>query len=246
MGFRLVELGNFLLSQLDLRKEAGLSLRDLAERTKEMIYLVLLDQNEVVYIDKVETDQNPSGLRMASHSGLRNPAHSCAVGKVLLAHLPEEAVDHFLQENALLKRTENTRSDPSSLKKHLKAVRTQGYAIDDEENILKLLRVNLIREDFDVITFSDGLEALKKLEKSSPDLIILDLLMPGLNGYEVLSLLRQRFSIPVIILTAVNEEESIKKTLGIGADDYIIKPFSIPVLLARIRAKLRRTEIAGK
>jgi IclR family KDG regulon transcriptional repressor len=134
LGFRLVELGNFLLSQLDLRKEAGLSLRDLAERTKETIYLVLLDQNEVVYIDKVETDQNPSGLRMASHIGLRNPAHSCAVGKVLLAHLPEEAVDHFLQENALLKRTENTRSDPSSLKKHLKAVRTQGYTIDDEEN----------------------------------------------------------------------------------------------------------------
>ena len=134
LGFRLVELGNFLLSQLDLRKEAGIFLRDLAERTKETIHLVLLDQNEVVYIDKVESDQNPSGLRMASQIGLRNPAHSCAVGKVLLAHLPEEALDHFLQENALLKRTENTRSDPSSLKKHLKAVRTQGYAIDDEEN----------------------------------------------------------------------------------------------------------------
>ncbi|MBS3906529.1 MAG: IclR family transcriptional regulator, partial [Syntrophaceae bacterium] len=81
LGFKLVELGNILLGQLDLRKEAEPFLRELAERTKETVHMVILDRNEVVYIDKVEVAHNPSGLRMASRIGLRNPAHSSAVGK---------------------------------------------------------------------------------------------------------------------------------------------------------------------
>jgi len=127
-----VELGQLLLSQLDLRKEAEPFLRDLAERTRETVHLVFLDRNEIVYIDKVETDQNPSGLKMASRVGLRNPAHSCAVGKVLLADLSEEALEKFIKEKALFKRTANTITDPILLKEHLKLVRKQGYAIDDE------------------------------------------------------------------------------------------------------------------
>jgi DNA-binding IclR family transcriptional regulator len=134
LGFKLVELGNLLLSQLDLRKEAEPFLKDLAERTKETVHMVILDRNEVVYIDKVETDQHTSGLRMASRVGLRNPAHSCAVGKVLLAHFPEEELKNFIKEKGLAKRTENTIVDPAQLKEHLKSVRAQGYAIDDEEN----------------------------------------------------------------------------------------------------------------
>jgi DNA-binding IclR family transcriptional regulator len=134
LGLKLVELGNLLLSQLDLRKEAEPFLRDLAERTKETVHMVFLDRNEIVYIDKVETDQNPSGLKMASRVGLRNPAHSCAVGKVLLADLSEEALENFIKEKDLFKRTENTITDPIPLKEHLKLVRKQGYAIDDEEN----------------------------------------------------------------------------------------------------------------
>ena len=134
LGFKLVELGNLLLSQLDLRKEAEPFLRDLAERTKETVHMVFLDRGEIVYIDKVELDHNPGGLRMASRVGLRNPAHSSAVGKVLLSHLPDEELDGLIKEKGLPKRTENTITDPIQLKEHLKMVRTQGYAIDDEEN----------------------------------------------------------------------------------------------------------------
>jgi DNA-binding IclR family transcriptional regulator len=134
LGLKLVELGQLLLSQLDLRKEAEPFLKDLAESTKETVHLVFLDRNEIVYIDKVETDQNPSGLKMASRVGLRNPAHSSAVGKVLLAHFPEEELKNFIKEKGLAKRTENSIVDPAQLKEHLKSVRAQGYAIDDEEN----------------------------------------------------------------------------------------------------------------
>lgn len=134
LGLKLVELGNLLLSQLDLRKEAEPFLRDLAEGTKETVHMVFLDRNEIVYIDKVETDHSPGGLRMASRVGLRNPAHSCAVGKVLLSHLSEDELNHIIEEKGLPKRTENTMTDPIRLKEQLKSVRIQGYAIDDEEN----------------------------------------------------------------------------------------------------------------
>jgi DNA-binding IclR family transcriptional regulator len=134
LGLKLAELGNLLLSQLDLRKEAEPFLRNLAEKVKETVHLVILDRNEIVYIDKVELEQNSSALRMASRVGLRNPAHSCAVGKVLLAHLTEKELDRIINEKGLPKRTENTITDPIQLREHLKLVRAQGYAIDDEEN----------------------------------------------------------------------------------------------------------------
>ncbi len=134
LGLKLVELGNLLLSQLDLRKEAEPFLRDLAERTKETVHMVFLDRGEIVYIDKVELDHNPSGLRMASRVGLRNPAHSSAVGKVLLSHLAEEELNGLIKEKGLPKRTENTITDPAQLNEHLKSVQSQGYALDDEEN----------------------------------------------------------------------------------------------------------------
>ena len=134
LGLKLVELGQLLLGQLDLRKEAEPFLKDLAERTKETVHMVILDRNEVVYIDKVETDQHTSGLRMASRVGLRNPAHSCAVGKVLLADLSGEVLNNFVKEKGLPKKTENTITNFTQLKEHLNLVRGQGYAIDDEEN----------------------------------------------------------------------------------------------------------------
>lgn len=134
LGFKLVELGNILLSQIDLRKEAEPFLRELAEKTKETVHMVFLDRDEIVYIDKIELNHNPSGLRMASRIGLRNPAHSCAVGKVLLSHLTEEELNQIIHEKGLLKRTDNTITDPTKLKDHLKVVRSQGFAIDDEEN----------------------------------------------------------------------------------------------------------------
>jgi len=134
LGFKLVELGNLLLSQLDLRKEAEPFLRGLAEGTNETVHMVVMDRDEVVYIEKVEIEQNPGGLRMASRIGLRNPIHSCAVGKVFLADFSDEALEQFLRGKNLLRRTENTMADPVQLKEHLKLVRKQGFAIDDEEN----------------------------------------------------------------------------------------------------------------
>ncbi|MEW6264606.1 MAG: IclR family transcriptional regulator [Thermodesulfobacteriota bacterium] len=134
LGLKLVELGYLLLSQLDLREEAGPFLRELAERTKETAHLVFLDRNEVVYLEKVETDKNLGGLKMASRVGLRNPAHSCAVGKVILSSLSDEEVTQIFQEKGLTKRTKNTITDSTVLKEHLLLIRKQGYAVDDEEN----------------------------------------------------------------------------------------------------------------
>jgi IclR family KDG regulon transcriptional repressor len=134
LGFKLVELGNMLLGQLDLRKEAELFLRNLAQRTKETVHLVILDGNEIVYLDKLETEPHTGGLRMASRVGSRNPAHSCAVGKALMAYLPPEALARIVEEKGLPKRTGNTITDYNQLKEHMTLVRKQGYAVDDEEN----------------------------------------------------------------------------------------------------------------
>ena len=134
LGFKLVELGNKLLGQLDLRKEAELFLRNLAQRTKETVHLVILDGNEIVYLDKLETEPHTGGLRMASRVGSRNPAHSCAVGKALMAYLPAEALARIVEEKGLPKRTGNTITDYNQLKEHMTLVRKQGYAVDDEEN----------------------------------------------------------------------------------------------------------------
>ena len=134
LGFKLVELGNRMLSQIDFRTEARSFLVDLAESTKETVHLVILDQNEVLYIDKVESNSHPTGLRMASMLGSRIPAHCSAVGKVLLAALPEKQLNRLVSSKGLPRRTENTITDLGKLKEHLELVRKNGYALDTEEN----------------------------------------------------------------------------------------------------------------
>jgi IclR family transcriptional regulator, KDG regulon repressor len=134
LGLKLMELGALLGSQLDLRKVAEPVLRDLVEKTGEAAHMVILDRNEIVYIDKIEARQTTGGLVMSSRVGARNPAHSCAVGKVLLSHLSDEALESLIREKGLSPRTANTITDPRLLKSHLEVVRRQGYAIDEEEN----------------------------------------------------------------------------------------------------------------
>lgn len=112
--------------------------------------------------------------------------------------------------------------------------------VDDDAAIVKMLERILRLEGYDVITAGDGKAALLLLEKAKPDLVILDIMMPGLDGVQVLQLMRERSNVPVIMLTARDEDFSIKQTLELGADDYVKKPFRTPVLLARIQAKLRR------
>lgn len=134
LGLKLMDLNAQLGNQLDFRKVAEPILRDLAEKTKQTVHLVILDRDEVVYVDKIETQQPAGGLRMASRVGSRNPIHSSAVGKILLSYFPEEAWDEFLQRKGLPRRTPNTLTDPEGFRDHLKTVRRQGYAVDDEEN----------------------------------------------------------------------------------------------------------------
>jgi len=134
LGLKLMELGALLADQLDFRKVAEPVLRDLAERTKMTAHMVILDRAEVVYIEKIEAQQPAGGLKMASRVGSRNPVHSSAVGKVILSRLPAEAVDALISEKGLPRRTANTITDPEQFREHLAAVRSQGYAIDDEEN----------------------------------------------------------------------------------------------------------------
>jgi IclR family transcriptional regulator, KDG regulon repressor len=134
LGLKLLELGSLIVDQLDLRKIAEPLLIELVERVGETAHMVILDQNEVVYIDKIEAEHRESGLKMASRVGSRNLAHSCGVGKVLLSFLTEDELNEVIAKKGLLKRTDNTITDPLQFKEHLLAVRNQGYAIDEEEN----------------------------------------------------------------------------------------------------------------
>ena len=134
LGFKLVELGNQLLDHLDLRAQARPFLVNLCQRTRETVHLVVLDQNEALYVDKVVSDEKPGGLQMVSRVGLRVPVHCSSVGKVFLTQLSEQELVALVNEKGLEKRTENTIADIDKLKHHLKVVREQGYAIDEEEN----------------------------------------------------------------------------------------------------------------
>ncbi len=112
---------------------------------------------------------------------------------------------------------------------------------DDEERLLSLVRAYLEQEGFQVVTARDGREALFAARQAKPDLIILDLMMPEMNGYDFLRLHRQAHNTPVIMLTARVEEEDRVLGLELGADDYVTKPFSPRELVARVRAVLRRS-----
>jgi len=120
-------------------------------------------------------------------------------------------------------------------------------AVDDEEDILELLRFNLTKEGFAVVCAASGEEALKSALSHKPDLILLDLLLPGMDGLEVARRLKKDAStkeIPIIMVTAKGEEADIVTGLEVGAEDYITKPFSRKVLIARVRAVLRRKTAA--
>jgi two-component system phosphate regulon response regulator PhoB len=116
--------------------------------------------------------------------------------------------------------------------------------VEDEEALTEVLRYNLVHEGYEVETAARGDEADARLKERAPDLIILDWMLPGLSGIELCRRLRARAEtrlLPIIMLTARGEESERVRGLGTGADDYIVKPFSLPELLARVGALLRRT-----
>jgi len=119
-------------------------------------------------------------------------------------------------------------------------------AIEDEEDILELVSFNLHKEGFQVRGAGTGEEALRLARAAPPDLILLDLMLPGIDGLDVCRILKRDVStreIPIVMVTAKGEEADIVAGLELGADDYITKPFSPKVLLARVRAVLRRREV---
>jgi len=112
--------------------------------------------------------------------------------------------------------------------------------IDDNKSLLTMLSRVLKQEGYCTATALNGRLALATFEEVNPDLVILDILMPGVDGFQVLNTLRMRSRVPVIVLTASTDEEWLQQALSAGADDYLNKPFSIRELMARIRAKIRR------
>jgi DNA-binding response OmpR family regulator len=121
---------------------------------------------------------------------------------------------------------------------------TRILVADDEPLYLRLLQINLSSEGYEVITATNGEDALEKISTHSPDLVVLDIMMPKLDGITTCERIRQFSNVPVIFLTARGEEHDRVQGLNVGADDYVVKPFSATELLARVRAVLRRTQAA--
>ena len=117
--------------------------------------------------------------------------------------------------------------------------------VDDEERMVRFIRLNLEHDGFQVIEANRGAEALEQVRTKLPDLVLLDVMMPDMDGFEVLRMIRETSHVPVIMLTAKGEEDDRVRGLESGADDYITKPFSPRELVSRVRAVLRRVQVSS-
>ncbi len=115
--------------------------------------------------------------------------------------------------------------------------------VEDEPTLLETLKYNLMRQGYEAVTATDGMRALPTARAEKPDLVILDVMLPGLDGFEICRILRQEMSLPILMLTARDEEVDKIVGLEVGADDYLTKPFSMRELLARVKAQLRRVRM---
>jgi DNA-binding response OmpR family regulator len=114
--------------------------------------------------------------------------------------------------------------------------------VDDEERMARFIRLNLEHDGFRVVEAYKGMQAVQALRDSMPDVILLDVMLPDIDGFEVLRIIRETSSVPVIMLTAKGEEDDRVRGLELGADDYVTKPFSPRELVSRVRAVLRRAD----
>jgi DNA-binding response OmpR family regulator len=119
----------------------------------------------------------------------------------------------------------------------------QVLIVEDEPTLLETLEYNLTRQGYEVITAADGLLGLAMARQERPDLIILDIMLPGMDGLEICRILRQEISVPILMLTAKTDEVDKVVGLEMGADDYLTKPFSMHELLARVKAQFRRDRL---
>lgn len=115
--------------------------------------------------------------------------------------------------------------------------------VEDDNTLLEMLEYNLSRQGYQVVTAKDGRSGLTFARQEKPDLIVLDVMLPGIDGFEVCRILRKEFSFPILMLTARTEEVDKIVGLEMGADDYLTKPFSMRELLARVKALLRRVDL---
>jgi DNA-binding response OmpR family regulator len=122
------------------------------------------------------------------------------------------------------------------------AKKTTILTADDDPQLLRLVARNLQLEGYDVITASDGKQALEQIEMRVPDLVLLDVMMPKMDGFAVCHRVREFSAVPIIIITARGQDQDKVRGLDLGADDYLTKPFSVDELLARVRAVLRRAQ----
>jgi len=118
--------------------------------------------------------------------------------------------------------------------------------VDDDPKIRDLLRLYVTRDGHRVVLASDGAEALVSAQRQAPDLVLLDVMLPGVDGLEVCRLLREKSDVPIVLLTARSGDSDKVIGLDLGADDYVVKPFSPRELMARVRAQLRRRALAGQ
>ena len=123
--------------------------------------------------------------------------------------------------------------------------RTRALVVEDDPNIVDLIRSNLAVRGFDTVVSADGSRALQLLDTEQPDIVLLDLMLPEADGFELCRLMRERSGVAIIVVSARGGERDKVTALNMGADDYMTKPFSIEELLARITATLRRTRPAG-
>lgn len=122
---------------------------------------------------------------------------------------------------------------------------TRILVVDDEPRYVRLMEANLISEGYEVIKAYDGQSAVEMVADKQPDLVLLDVMMPGLDGFGACERVREFSSVPIIMVTAKGEEQDRVRGLDVGADDYIVKPFSATEVLARVRAVLRRAQVSG-
>jgi DNA-binding response OmpR family regulator len=125
------------------------------------------------------------------------------------------------------------------------AKKTTIVTADDDPQLLRLIARNLEFEGYEVLTASDGQQALEQIERSLPNLILLDVMMPKMDGFTVCKKVREFSTVPIIIVTARGQDQDKVKGLDFGADDYLTKPFSVDELLARVRAVLRRSQFTS-
>jgi DNA-binding response OmpR family regulator len=118
--------------------------------------------------------------------------------------------------------------------------------VDDERAIVESLRYALEQEGYDVLEAGEGGEALDMARRESPDLVLLDIMLPGMSGFEICRILRRESTVPILMLTARGDEPDRVVGLDLGADDYITKPFSLREVLARVRAALRRADTSAR